>query len=202
MIRSSVKGRTASVMGQESLFKSAVLVPLVERNGEIHVLFEERAHHLRRQPGEIGFPGGRIDPGDSSPQAAAIRETCEELGVLPTSIDLIGALDYVVTPFQIVYPFVGQIQGSDLISPSPDEVASVFYVPLHFLRENPPVLYHADLQVTPPEDFPFEQIPNGRNYKWKAGQIPEYFYYFEDRIIWGLTARILHHLLEITLERE
>ncbi|MFC4766793.1 NUDIX hydrolase [Effusibacillus consociatus] len=194
----SLKNRNASIMGQENLFKSSVLVPLVEHNGELCILFEERAHHLKRQPGEICFPGGRIDPTDEDELAAAIRETREELGLGNSSIEPLGSLDYIVTPFQIVHPFVGRIADFAKIRPNPDEVASVFCVPLAYLRKATPGLHYVDLKVIPPEDFPFDQIPNGRNYKWRTGKIPEYFYYYEDRIIWGLTARILHHFLEMT----
>lgn len=184
-------------MGSQSLFKSAVLVPLAEQHGELGILFEERAHHMKRQPGEICFPGGRIDPSDRNELDAAIRETCEELGLAKNQIEPVGALDYIVTPFQIVHPFVGRITDVDQIRPNADEVASWFCVPLSFLQKAEPELHFVDLQMTPPADFPFDLIPNGRNYKWRAGKIPEYFYFYEDRIIWGLTARILHHFLEV-----
>ncbi|NEU34154.1 CoA pyrophosphatase, partial [bacterium LRH843] len=63
----------------DEFLQFAVLVPLVQKQDELHVLFEVRAHHLRRQPGEICFPGGKIEPNDSTPQDAAVRETTEEL---------------------------------------------------------------------------------------------------------------------------
>lgn len=194
----SLKNRNASVMGHQDLFKSAVLVPLVERDGQLCVLFEERAHHLKRQPGEICFPGGRIDPEDPDELTAAIRETCEELGLERGLVEPVGPLDYIVTSFQIVHPFVGRIDGFANIRPNPDEVASVFCVPLAFLRSTSPELHYVDLKMIPPEDFPFHLIPNGRNYKWRTGKVPEYFYFYEDRTIWGLTARILHHFLDVT----
>lgn len=196
-IYNSLRNRKPFVMGHQSLFQSAVLIPLIEQDGKLHVLFEERAHHLRRQPGEIGFPGGRIDPADRDPQAAAVRETCEELGVEADDIEVIGALDYVVTATQIVFPYVGRIKRPERIRPNPDEVASVFTAPLDFLQAARPDLHFVDLCVDPPDDFPFDLIPNGRNYKWRGGQIPEYFYHYEDHVIWGLTARILHHFLTL-----
>ncbi|WP_018133476.1 NUDIX hydrolase [Effusibacillus pohliae] len=199
-IRSTMKNRKASVMGQQQLFRSAVLLPLVEQNGELCVLFEERAHHLNRQPGEICFPGGRIDPTDEHELAAAIRETCEELGLEREAVEPLGPLDYIVNSFQIIYPFVGWITDFAKIRPNLDEVASVFCVPLSYLRNTTPDLHYVDLRVTPPDDFPFDRIPHGRNYKWRSGKIPEYFYFYGDRVIWGLTARILHHFLLVTQE--
>lgn len=185
-------------MGHQNLSKYAVMVPLVELDGELNVLFEERSHHLKRQPGEICFPGGKIDAGDEHALAAAIRETCEELGLDRGHIEPIGPLDYIINPFHIVYPYVARISGYDQIRANPDEVASLFCVPLEYLREYTPELHWVDFHAAPRDNFPFDHIPNGRNYKWKTGTVPEYFYYYENRIIWGLTARILHHFLDLT----
>ncbi|BCJ86346.1 NUDIX hydrolase [Effusibacillus dendaii] len=200
LIDQFIRNRKAFVMGHENLFKSAVLLPLVERNGEWCVLFEERAHHLNRQPGEICFPGGRMDPDDVNPQMTAVRETCEELGLRPTDLEILGELDQVINQFQMVQPFVGRIFDWERIQPDSNEVASVFFVPFDFLKHTEPDLHYVDLQMTPREDFPFEKIPNGRNYKWRKGQVPEYFYEYEGRIIWGLTARILHHFINLVRE--
>lgn len=185
-------------MGHQNFFKYAVMVPLVEVNGELNVLFEERAHHLKRQPGEICFPGGKIDAVDKDEVSAAVRETCEELGLEREAVEVIGALDYLITSFHIVYPFAAKISDYNQIGPNPDEVASVFYVPLEYLQSHTPELHHVDLSVIPREDFPYDRIPNGRNYKWGRGTVPEFFYYYKDRVIWGLTARILNHFLEVT----
>lgn len=192
-----LNNRKPFVMGHQALFQSAVLVPLIEQNGQLYVLLEQRALHMRRQPGEIGFPGGRIDPHDRDPQAAAVRETCEELGIDADQIEIVGPLDYVVTAFQIVFPFVGRIKQPELIRPNPDEVANVFCVSLKHFQEASPELYLVNLRMEPPDHFPFDLIPDGRHYKWRGGQIPEYFYEYEGRVIWGLTARILHHFLTL-----
>ncbi|GAB7053319.1 CoA pyrophosphatase [Paenibacillus sp. YK5] len=185
-------------MGHKNFLKYAVMVPLVEINGELNILFEERAHHLKRQPGEICFPGGKIDAGDKDERAAAVRETCEELGLAQHEVEVIGPLDYLITSFHIVYPFAARISNYDQIRPNPDEVASVFCVPMEYLRSHAPELHYVDLSVAPREDFPYDRIPNGRNYKWGKGTVPEFFYYYKDRVIWGLTARILNHFLEVT----
>lgn len=196
-IYQTLQHRKPELTGFQNLNQFAVMVPLVEVDGEWNVLFEERAHHLKRQPGEICFPGGKIDLGAEDEKTAAIRETCEELGLESQYVEVIGPLNVLVSPFQIVYPFAGRIIGYDKIRPNPDEVASVFCVPLAYLLSYTPELHFVELRVTPPEHFPFERIPNGRDYKWRTGKIPEYFYEYEGRTIWGLTARILHHFLEL-----
>ena len=95
-------------LGEETAFRSAVLIPLVEKEGEWHVLFEVRALTMRKQPGDLSFPGGKIDETDASPLAAALRETHEELGVDQQSIQILGKLSpYVVSPAFVVYPFIG-----------------------------------------------------------------------------------------------
>ena len=73
-------------IGEETAFRSAVLIPLVQVDGEWHILFEVRSFTMRKQPGDISFPGGRIDSTDPSPLAAALRETYEELGVDPKTV--------------------------------------------------------------------------------------------------------------------
>ena len=77
-------------IGEETAMRFAVLIPLVQVNGEWHVLFELRSLTMRKQPGDISFPGGRNDPSDATPVDAAIRETHEELGVNPSNIKNLG----------------------------------------------------------------------------------------------------------------
>ena len=78
-------------IGEDTAFRSAVIIPLVEAEGEWHVLFEVRAFTMRKQPGDISFPGGKIDITDASPMEAALRETHEELGVDPKTVQMIGS---------------------------------------------------------------------------------------------------------------
>jgi len=83
-----------------------VLVPLLEINNEIHLLLEVRADTLKNQPGEISFPGGRMEKGEI-PKRTAVRETSEELLIPQEKIHVLGSLDYIVTPFNyIIYPFI------------------------------------------------------------------------------------------------
>jgi len=188
--------RTPQIMGYENTFKSAVLLPLVKREGEDCILFEQRALSLDHQPGEICFPGGKIEAKDQNPEQTARRETCEELGLDTTQVQVLAPLDIVVSPFNlIVYPFVGRLDEEAMIKPNQDEVASVFYVPLTYLLNTVPQRAKVKLEVKLPPDFPLELVPGGRDYPWRRGYYPQSFYQWQDRIIWGLTARILEHFL-------
>lgn len=197
-IKQQLENRQCRILGHEKLVKSAVLLPLVELNNEIHVLFEIRSETLRSQPGEICFPGGKVDRNDSCEEETAIRETCEELGLESNQIDIIAELDFMLTPFNfIIYPYVGFIYNPDLIEKNQDEVAEVFYVPLKYLLNTTPETYDVYLDVKPEENFPFQHIANGKKYNWRTRSFKEYFYYYDDYVIWGLTARILHHFLQL-----
>lgn len=188
--------RKPHIMGHESAFKSAVLLPLVKREGEDCILFEERALSLDHQPGEICFPGGQIDAADKNPEQAAIRETCEELGLTPAQVKVIGPLDIMVSPFNlIVYPFVGRLDAQSVFNYNPDEVESLFCVPVDYLLNFKPQRANVKLEVKLPTNYPLDMIPGGRDYPWRHGRYPQVFYEWQGRIIWGLTARILEHFL-------
>ncbi|GAB4071922.1 CoA pyrophosphatase [Barrientosiimonas marina] len=197
-IRQSVKQHTPSVLGHDQMVKSAVLLPLIEKEGELHVLFEVRAETMRRQPGEVCFPGGRIDAGDKDAREAAIRETTEELGISSQAISGVFPLDYLVTPFgMLISTYVGLISPREPLQPNASEVGDWFTVPLAFFLETEPTIHHVHLQVKPDDSFPFDLIPGGEQYNWAAGKMDEYFYRYDDRIIWGLTAKILSHFVTI-----
>lgn len=187
--------RKQNILGHEQASKSAVLLPLIEKDDQWHVLFEVRSQHLKRQPGEICFPGGRVDDQDPSFQDTAIRETCEELQIAKETIYINGALDILVqTPHLLIYPYVGIIQQPDTIKPN-EEVAETFSVPLSWLLTHKPERYNLEMSIDPNQSFPFELIPNGKNYNWRTHKKPEYFYRYNTYIIWGLTAQILRHFL-------
>ncbi|WP_053363622.1 CoA pyrophosphatase [Bacillus sp. FJAT-27251] len=191
-------GRTPGILGQEDFFRFAVLLPLVEVDNEAHVLFEVRANHLRRQPGEVCFPGGKLDESDPDEKHGAIRETMEELGLEESDITDVIPLDYMVSAFgTIIYPFAGVIANPAKISPNPDEVGEIFTVPLSFFKDIEPDTHKINFQVQPEDGFPFDLIVGGENYNWQARQMDEYFYHYEGRVIWGLTARILSHFLNL-----
>lgn len=194
----ALRGRIPNILEHEEAVKSAVLLPLVEYEGETCILFEKRALSLKQQPGEICFPGGAIEESDPGKAVAAIRETCEELGLMPEDIDLITTLDIMVTPFNfIIYSYVGCIKDYNKIKPNADEVEEVFCVPLSFLINNKPITKEASYKMDTPEDYPFDLIPQGKNYPFRQATYPQHFYIWHEYVIWGLTARILNHFIKL-----
>jgi 8-oxo-dGTP pyrophosphatase MutT (NUDIX family) len=112
---------------------AAVLVPIVDRSQGPQVLLTRRTDHLHDHAGQISFPGGRIDPGDETPEAAALRETEEEIGLPPTKVRLVGRLDtYIVRTGFEVHPVVGLVRPPFDLALDSFEVAEVFEVPLAF----------------------------------------------------------------------
>ncbi|MBS4216081.1 MULTISPECIES: NUDIX hydrolase [Neobacillus] len=197
-ILAKLKEHTPEILGSKKFSKYAVMVPLVLKGDEVHVLFEVRSLQLKRQPGEICFPGGKIDSHDEDAEAAAIRETNEELRIDREEISKVYPLDYMVSPFgMIIYPYAGFIKNLEKVNPNPSEVGEVFTVPLSFFFEKEPEIYHIEFKMEPEKNFPFDLIVGGENYNWRARGMEEYFYLYEDKVIWGLTARILAHFIEL-----
>ncbi|MFE8703107.1 NUDIX hydrolase [Cytobacillus sp. FJAT-54145] len=202
-IISKFKNRSPVILGSESFSKYAVLLPLLYKNEEIHILFEVRSLQLRRQPGEICFPGGRVDKTDEDEMETAVRETSEELQLDRELIKNVYPLDFMVTPFgTMIYPFVGVITEPENIVPNPAEVGEVFTVPLSYFLENSPDTYEINFKLEPESNFPFDQIAGGEDYNWQTRKMMEHFYYYDDKVIWGLTARILGHFIEVIKQTE
>ena len=174
----------------------AVLCPLVERPDGLHLLFEVRAEGLR-QAGEVCFPGGRMEPGESAEQCA-LRETEEELGIPAGQVQLLGQSDFLCNQRGfLLRPVIGLVSeaGMAALHPSPAEVAEVFTVPLSFFRSTPPEVYTYDLIPHIPADFPYEAMGISPNYPWSRGKSDVPVWYYEGRVIWGMTARILRDIL-------
>lgn len=196
-LKAELRKHQAGIDRMDRLWDAAVLVPLVYDKDIPCILFEVRASTLRRQPGEICFPGGKYECKDKSFAVTAIRETCEELGLREQDIEMLGELDALVTHSgPIIHPFVGVINKPQKINYSASEVACTFTVPLKFLLECEPRVGFVQLADKPREDFPFELAPI-RIKSWRYHkEYKVYFYEYEDRVIWGLTARMLYGFLE------
>ncbi|MGQ9557584.1 MAG: NUDIX hydrolase [Desulfurispora sp.] len=186
------------LIDEEQYYHAAVLLPLLRYDsGEPAVLFEVRAAELNRQPGEVCFPGGRLEPGEP-PHLAARRETCEELGIAPEQVEILGELGRLVIPYGILlHPYVGIIHTADL-RPARQEVAEVFTVPLQHLAENPPGISRFEVATRYAADFPFHRIPSTYGTGWqKRAAFPMYYFTYRDYFIWGFTAKILFHFCQL-----
>lgn len=160
---------------------AAVLVPLYWEADRWNVLYTLRTEHVDAHRGQVSFPGGRIEPGDSGPQAAALREAEEEIGIRPQDVRLLGLLDSLLTVTQFrVEPVVGVIPWPYPLRVNTHEVALAFGVPLDWLSDPENVEEHTRLLR-----------PEGP-------EIPVYYFKpYAGQVIWGATARITLSLLEL-----
>lgn len=188
--------RQPRFIGEDKYRQYAVLAPIIDISGEAYLLFEKRSNKLRRQPGEICFPGGKLEPGEAL-QECAVRETVEELGVLRQQIEVLGPGDIYLSPFNLmIHSFIGVIRDyKDTFST--DEVEEIIKVPIDYFRNHQPEKYESKLINEPPEDFPYEWIPGGTKYPWANGKHDILFYRYEKWIIWGLTAQIVKSVVEL-----
>ena len=172
----------------------AVLMPVVEKDGELHVVFEVRARKMKHQPGEICFPGGKAEVGETA-EMCALRETFEELGIDRDNIEIISELDCEknYSGFDI-YCFLGMIDGEAMedMNLSKEEVEEVFTVPLSFFIENEPYVYMAEVKPEIRSDFPYERFGIDESYPWRKTVMDVPLYEYNGRKIWGLTARLIH----------
>lgn len=170
-VRSAREGRAAR--------GAAVLAPIYEVGGDAHVVLTRRASSLRVHSGEVSFPGGRQD-GDEDLVGTALREAHEEIGLDPSTVEIVGELDHLstLTSGSFIVPFVGALPGcpTDLVA-NPDEVAAVLHVPLAELLD--PSVY--------------------REERWDVFGTERSMFFFElvGDTVWGATAAMLRQLLGV-----
>jgi len=156
---------------------AAVLIALEEGPAGPTVLLTKRASHLKHHPGQIAFPGGKIDEGDSGPRAAALREAWEEIGLLPENVEVLAKLPCheTVTGYD-VFPILARVKAPFDPMPEAGEVAEVFRVPLSFLMD--------------PSNF------NVESRRWRGARRHFFTIPYGPYYIWGATARILKSLAD------
>lgn len=182
--------RKTEIIDIEKYQKYSVIIPLIKGENGYEILFEVRAEGLKKQPGEVCFPGGRAEPMETAWETAA-REACEELLIQKEQMTEQMPLDIFLSPFDIVIsPFAVILDGYSGTK-NPDEVDSVFTVPLIFFKEHEPERYECDILNVPGGNFPFEKIPGGKSYPWRRGRYEVNFYEYDGHVIWGLTAKIM-----------
>lgn len=161
------------------LRRAAVLVPLLEKDGQVHVLLTKRRADLRRHAGQVSFPGGGVEPGDADTLAAALRETQEEVGIHPWAVDVLGRLDetlVLVSGFRLT-PWVGRVPYPCALTPDPGEVEAILFVQL------------ADLLAP--------GVHRTERHERYGMEHEVHFYDTGGEVIWGATARVLSRLLTV-----
>ena len=177
----------------------SVLIPLIEIDDELNIIYELRSKKMGTQPGEVSFPGGGRE-GNESYLDTAIRETCEELNINRENIEVFGEIDSLVSMVGIkIHCFVGQIVGLNIedIKPNENEVDHIFTIPLDFFYDNEPRIYNINFKKNLDDDFPFDLIPNGKDYNWRETKDSEVFYNHPIYNLWGFTARMTHNFINI-----
>ena len=162
------------INGEEDMKRCSVLIPVVNIDGEDNIIFEIRNNKLNSNPGEICFPGGAIEEGET-----------------PNNI--------LIYPFL----GVEKNQKEDiknLISINKEEVSHILLVPLKYLLNYEPEITYSKIINMPKEDFPFHNIIGGKDYKFRDGRYKVMFYKYNNFVIWGMTARILENFLNVYKE--
>ncbi len=164
----------------DTLRSSAVLVAITDGSDGAEVLLTRRSEALRSHRGEISFPGGRVDAGETF-EAAALREAHEEVALDPSVVQLRGRLDPIATMVSrsFIVPVVATVDQKPTLSPAADEVDRIMWVPL--------------VELARADTF--------REEIWDFGgqRRPIFFFELDDETIWGATARMLHQLLRVAL---
>ena len=181
---------------QDASGEYAVLIPLLQKADGLHLLYEIRASSLHHHRNEVCFPGGRMEPEETALECA-LRETREELGLSADHMELIGPMDYTMHASGFpVFPYLVRLQPGweDVLQLNADEVEEVFTIPLSYLRYNRPKTvrversYHT-IDGLPEEDRVLIECPP------RLESSPVLFWDYEDKLLWGMTARITEWLI-------
>jgi 8-oxo-dGTP pyrophosphatase MutT (NUDIX family) len=161
---------------------SAVLIALFLKDDEYHVLFTKRTEKVNHHKGEISFPGGVRQADDRDSEQTALRETWEEVGIRPVDVEILGVLDDFYSIYNyLITPYVGMIPSGYAFKTNPDEIERILEVPLRHLLNT--------------------EIFRVEDWTWKGRTYPVYFYAYRGDEVWGVTAAILKHFLDIVFKR-
>jgi 8-oxo-dGTP pyrophosphatase MutT (NUDIX family) len=157
---------------------SAVLVPIYNKEGQCHILFTQRTDNVKEHKGQISFPGGARQDGESLLDTA-LRESQEEVSLSPADVEILGELDDTATLTSnfVVTPFIGVIPWPHNLKADGWETDELIEVPIAALLE--------------------KKAREDKNEVIGGKPVTSYFYHYGDRVIWGATARILHQFLEL-----
>jgi 8-oxo-dGTP pyrophosphatase MutT (NUDIX family) len=179
-VRAALASYAPKRIAQAELPRAAVLIPLYEKDGTQHILFQVRTELVLHHKGQISFPGGAEDPGDTDLLMTALRETEEEIGLVREDVEVLGQLDDLITISNfIVTPYVGRVTrpAPYPFAPSGFEVAELLEVPVPHLID--------------PANQNRGPVP------WRDSMAPPPSYSFGEHVIWGATGRLLQRFLEL-----
>ncbi len=160
--------------------RAAVLVPIVDDGGPLRLILTRRTEELPTHQGHVAFPGGFVRPGEDDPILTALREAEEEIGLPPARVEILGLLDDFPAKSDAiaVTPVVGRLLDLPPLRPRPGEVARIFTIPV------------ADLARPGRWTWRTEKLPDGER--------RVHFFTHDGETLWGLSARIVLHLLSLT----
>ncbi|MCC5824571.1 CoA pyrophosphatase [Alkalimonas sp.] len=163
-----------TLQNQSGAQRAAVLLPFLQGPQGLELVLTKRAEHLKHHPGQISFPGGRIESGESS-KMAALREAEEEVGLSPYDVTIVGQMPPQATSTGfVIEPWLGLVHTPPRWQLQLDEVADIFHAPLAELWQ--------------------EDRWQQWNWQYQGRQYPVYFLHWRQQLIWGATAAILHRL--------
>jgi 8-oxo-dGTP pyrophosphatase MutT (NUDIX family) len=156
---------------------SAVLAPLYEQDGQVHVVLTRRAQHLRSHRGEVSFPGGGHEPEDDDLRTTALREAREEVALDSSSVEIVGELDHLttVTSRSFIVPYVGALPARPDLTPDPREVERILHVPL--------------------DELLLDEVYREERWGLPGFDRPLFFFELVGDTVWGATAAMLRNLL-------
>ena len=165
----------------QKLQPAGVLIPVLERSGQLSVLLTQRSAELKHHAGQVSFPGGRMEDADEDVVQAALRETHEEVGIPPDAITVIGYLDPMptVTGYAVT-PVVGMVSGDAPLRLDRTEVEYAFEVPLTYLFD--------------------ERNERASEREYQGRTIPTVEFHYESERIWGATAHMVIELRKLILK--
>lgn len=177
-LREALARREKRTITDAGLVPSAVLVPIYYKEGQCYILFTRRTEKVKEHKGQISFPGGARQDGESLLETA-LRESAEEIGLAPADVEILGELDDTLTAVSnyIVTPFVGVVPWPYEFKADGWETDEMIKAPISVLLTN------ASREKK-------TEVIDGK-------KVTSYFYHYQGRVIWGATARILHQFLDI-----
>ena len=197
-LRRAFSGRVGApsfVERTESVRASAVLAPFYDLDGELYTVLTRRSWDLRSHTGEVSFPGGAQDPGETLVDAAR-REALEEIGLEPAGVEILGELDHLmtVTSRSFIVPFVAMLADVPVLRPNPGEVDAVLHVPVRELLLDEVYREERWSFSTPPPWVPPDLVVTN-----EPTERSIFFFELVGDTVWGATAAMLRHLLGTAL---